>query len=98
MTNRRHTLDSLAETIAIRAKADRSQSHTADLVKRGKGFVCQKVVEEAGETAVAAMGEGNQRLVEESSDLLYHLMVLWHVSGIKAEQIWRCLEERAKPK
>ena len=91
-----HILDTLAETIRMRAEGGQAESRTATMIKRGRGFICQKIVEEAGETVVAALGESPPRLVEESGDLLYHLLVLWHVSGIKPEQVWDCLAKRAK--
>ncbi len=50
-------------------------SYTAKLLAGGDE-VLKKVGEEAVEVMLAGKGQGDQRLVEESADLLYHLLVL----------------------
>ena len=75
---------------------DEPNSWTATLLKRGKGFVCQKVIEESGEVAVAALSEPKEQVVEESADLIYHLMVLWRICELEPDAVWKCLEERSK--
>jgi len=76
--------------------SNEANSWTATLLKRGKGFVCQKVVEESGEVAVASLTEPKGRVVEESADLIYHLMVLWRICGVEPNDVWKCLKERSK--
>ncbi|MBD0357444.1 MAG: bifunctional phosphoribosyl-AMP cyclohydrolase/phosphoribosyl-ATP diphosphatase HisIE, partial [Rubrobacter sp.] len=68
------TLTRLAGTIVGRHHKMPEGSYTAKLLKRGTGYISQKVGEEAVEVVVAAL-EG-ERLAEESADLLYHLFVL----------------------
>ena len=69
-------LDDLERVIAGRAAADPATSYTARLVGRGLDHTLKKVGEEATEVILAAKGESDQRLAEESADLLYHLMVV----------------------
>ena len=43
---------------------------------------------------MAALKEGKERVVAESSDLLYHLLVLWEDAGLAPGEVWRVLEGR----
>ena len=87
-------LDRLYDTLAGRRGADPEKSYTAKLFSRGKLKIAQKVGEEAVETVIAALAETPDKLVGESADLLYHLMVLWAECGIEPRQIWAELESR----
>ena len=42
----------------------------------------KKIGEEAIEVILAAKGQGQQRLIEESADLIYHLSVLLVAKGV----------------
>ena len=86
------TLARLAGTIAERRRKMPENSYTAKLLERGRGYISQKVGEEAVEVIVAAL-EGN-RLAEESADLLYHLLVLLEERGIRPEEVAKVLDER----
>jgi phosphoribosyl-ATP pyrophosphohydrolase len=72
--------------------------------KRGYGVsgVCaRKVGEEAVELAVAALDEGDERVVEEAADLVYHLYVLLAARGLDAaaveDELTRRHARRASP-
>ena len=71
-------------------------SYTVKLLQEGVGRIAQKVVEEAGETAIAAAQGDTDHLPEEVADLLYHTMVLLAASGVKPEQVWSELRNRRK--
>ena len=60
----------------------------------GKTKIVRKFGEEAIEVCVAALSEGHDEVVAESSDLLYHLLVLWVDQDIKPDQVWAELESR----
>lgn len=51
-------------------------SYTAKLFRKGIDKIAQKVGEEGVETVIAAKNDDDEPLVYESSDLLFHLMVL----------------------
>ncbi len=87
-------LDQLFQTIEGRKGGDPTQSHTAQLFRKGTGKIAQKVGEEAVEAIIEAMRGDNAALVAESSDLLYHLLVLWSDRGIKPCDVWAKLKER----
>ena len=46
------------------------------LLAEGEDAILRKVGEEAVEVILAAKSQGDQRLIEEASDLIYHLLVL----------------------
>ena len=70
------SLSALERIIAGRTGAPAEESYTARLLARAPAKPASKVVEEAGEVAVAALAESSDRLAEEAADLLYHLLVL----------------------
>lgn len=76
------TLRDLEARVRERASSGDTASYTAKLVSRGMPKVAQKLGEEAVETVIAALGEGDEALTGEAADLLYHLMVLLHLRGI----------------
>ncbi len=69
-------------------------SYTVKLLQEGVGRIAQKVIEEAGETALAAAQGDNEHLPSEIADLMYHTMVLMAASGVKPEQVWQELRDR----
>ena len=70
------TLAELERRVAERARASASESYTRALIDKGVAHCAKKLGEEAVETALAAVQEDKSRLVSESADLLYHLLVL----------------------
>jgi phosphoribosyl-ATP pyrophosphohydrolase len=88
------TLDSLFKVIESRKGGDPTESHTAKLFHKGTAKIAQKLGEEAVETLIEAVRGDKAALVAESSDLLYHLLVLWADRGLRPEQVWEALAER----
>ena len=84
----------LESIVAQRASEKPDASYTAKLLAKGINKVAQKVGEEGVETALAGVNESDQKLVEESADLLYHLLVLLRARGVKLEQVVQQLESR----
>jgi phosphoribosyl-ATP pyrophosphohydrolase/phosphoribosyl-AMP cyclohydrolase len=72
------------------------ESYTARLFEEGIPRIAQKVGEEATEVVIAATTKNAAGLVEESADLLYHLLVLWKASDVAPEAIAGALERRMK--
>jgi phosphoribosyl-ATP pyrophosphohydrolase/phosphoribosyl-AMP cyclohydrolase len=71
-------------------------SYTAELIQAGVGRVAQKVIEEAGESAIAAVQADGEQVTQEVADLLYHAMVLLAATGTSPEAVWKVLRERRK--
>ena len=87
-------LDHLYAVIEERRDKDPSESWTAKLLGKGLPKICQKLGEEATETIVAALAEGHEDLLEESADLLYHLLVLWAAKGVNPNEVYDVLHRR----
>ena len=68
---------------------------TARLLASGLRKKSQKVVEEAAEVALETIRKRTGAAVQESADLLYHLVVLWHECGIQPDQVWAEMQERS---
>lgn len=86
-------LRELARVVERRARERPRDSHTARLLEADPGVRARKVGEEALETVVSAL-TGDGRLAEESADLLYHLVVLWHAEGVSAADVADVLSAR----
>jgi phosphoribosyl-ATP pyrophosphohydrolase/phosphoribosyl-AMP cyclohydrolase len=85
-------VERLAGTIAQRHREMPEGSYTAGLIQQGTQRLAQKVGEEAVEVVVAALGD--ERLAEETADLVYHLLVLLEERGVGLEDIARVLHDR----
>jgi phosphoribosyl-ATP pyrophosphohydrolase len=87
-------LDELYATIIDRKANPRSGSYTNSLFTAGEDEIVKKVGEEAIEVIIATKGQTDQRLVEETADLLYHLWVLLAWRDVTPEQVMKELERR----
>jgi phosphoribosyl-ATP pyrophosphohydrolase len=67
---------------------------TARLTAGGRQKMAKKLVEEAGEAALAAAVTDRAELIAESADLLYHLAVLWASLEIAPDDVWAEMEDR----
>lgn len=80
-------LQSLFETIQSRKENPPPGSYTAKLFATGENEICKKIGEEAVEVIIAAKGEGDDRIIYEMSDLIYHCMVLLAARGLNWAEI-----------
>lgn len=74
-------LAGLERVIERRDKERPAGSYTVQLLESGIRRIAQKVGEEAVETALAAAAGERKELLDESADLLFHLLVLLHSRG-----------------
>ncbi|MDT3681437.1 MAG: bifunctional phosphoribosyl-AMP cyclohydrolase/phosphoribosyl-ATP diphosphatase HisIE [Truepera sp.] len=89
-------LEALQLVIQERLETLPEGSYVRRLHERGLGYVAQKVVEEAGETVVAALQADDHDLVAESADLLFHLCVLLTERGVSLGSVADKLAERRR--
>ncbi len=89
-------INTLFAIIEDRKNNPKPGSYTNSLFAEGEDQIVQKVGEEAVEVIIAAKGQGNQRLIEESADLIYHLLVLLAVKGLSWDDVCQELEKRHK--
>ncbi len=87
-------LAKLEAVVALRAQEKPEASYTARLLDKGINKVAQKVGEEGVETALAGVNESDQKVVEESADLLFHLLVLLRARGLPLARVVQELEKR----
>ncbi|GHT59867.1 histidine biosynthesis bifunctional protein HisIE [Bacteroidia bacterium] len=86
----------LQDFILSRRREMPEGSYTTSLFSKGIGRIAQKVGEEAVETVIEAMTGDDDRLLYESSDLLYHLIVLLTYKGFRIEDLAKELKKRHK--
>jgi phosphoribosyl-ATP pyrophosphohydrolase/phosphoribosyl-AMP cyclohydrolase len=87
-------LAKLEGVIARRATEKPEASYTARLLDQGVARVAQKVGEEGVELALAGVGEADDKVIDESADLLFHLLVLLRARGLTLSQVVEKLESR----
>lgn len=86
----------LQNIIADRYANPSDASYVNSLRKKGLNKIAQKVGEEGVETVIAALNETEVDFVNESSDLIFHLLVLLQEKGKTLEDIALNLESRHK--
>ena len=89
-------LDDLYTVIASRKGGNPEESYTASLFDKGIAKIAQKVGEEAVETVIDGVSGPKERVISESADLVYHLLVLWAARDVKPDEIWAELGKRVK--
>lgn len=72
------------------------ESYTAKLYAAGETEILKKIGEEAVEVVVAASREGDERVIYEMADLVYHSMVLLAARGLRWEDVEAELARRIK--
>ncbi len=90
-------LDRLNETIQQRKASAPAGSYTASLFAKGPAECAKKVGEEAIEVVQASALQQDDRIIYESADLLYHLLVLLAAHNIAPDAVYAELERRMKP-
>jgi phosphoribosyl-ATP pyrophosphohydrolase len=88
-------LQELYDTIQSRRGTDPDASYSAQLMAKGPEKIARKLNEEAVEVLIAALNETPERVVSESADVIYHLLVLWAEAGIQPEDVWAELARRS---
>lgn len=86
----------LEEVIRDRYEHPVEGSYVNKLRERGLLKIAQKVGEEATETVIAALAQSHEDLLDESADLVFHLLVLLREKGISLDELGRHLRKRHK--
>lgn len=86
----------LFATIQQRKAQPTPNSYTASLFAAGENEILKKIGEEAVEVIIAAKGEGDERVIYEMSDLLYHNLVLLAQRDLSWQDIETELARRFK--
>jgi phosphoribosyl-ATP pyrophosphohydrolase/phosphoribosyl-AMP cyclohydrolase len=89
-------LDRLYTLVESRKLERPERSYTTYLFDQGLDKILKKVGEESAETIIAAKNDDHSALVKESSDLLYHLVVLLVERGLSLAEVRDELVSRGK--
>ena len=92
----RLTVHQLEKRVKARAKARAEVSYTRQLLDRGVAQCAKKLGEEAVETVLAAVNQGRNRLIAESADLIYHLLVVLAARRVTLAQVEAELGKRSR--
>jgi phosphoribosyl-AMP cyclohydrolase / phosphoribosyl-ATP pyrophosphohydrolase len=87
-------IDELSDIIAQRRTSSPEESYTARLFAKGRHKIAQKVGEEGLEVAMAGVAQDDERLIDESADLIYHLLVLLNDRDVPLRSVLNRLNER----
>lgn len=87
-------LGTLEKVIERRIAANPQGSYTARLFAEGPKRIAQKVGEEGLEVALAAVAESDEKVLSESADLIFHLLVLLRSRGLSFARVAGELESR----
>lgn len=89
-------LDKLDRLVAARHHERPADSYTTRLFEAGVRRIAQKVGEEGVETALAGVAQDDEALLDESADLLYHLLVLLRARGLGLADVVQRLRHRQR--
>jgi phosphoribosyl-ATP pyrophosphohydrolase/phosphoribosyl-AMP cyclohydrolase len=87
-------INELEATIDKRKTESIENSYVASLLNKGVKEIAKKVTEEAGETSIAAV-TNDGRLIDESADLLFHLLVLLKNQDYSFKDVLKELNKRS---
>ena len=87
-------IDTLFATIQDRKINPKPGSYTNSLFDDGEDEIVKKVGEEAIEVIIAVKGQGKERIIEESADLVYHLLVTLASQDLTWDDVCAELEKR----
>jgi len=91
-----NVIQTLFQTIEERKLNPTPNSYTASLFEMGEDEILKKIGEEAVEVIIAAANQGDERVVSEMADMLYHCLVLLVARGLQWEDIETELASRFK--
>ncbi len=87
-------LERLYQTIQERKRHPSSESYTSKLLQSGVDRILKKVVEEAGEVALAGKGGKKDEIVYETADLLFHTLVALGYHDVTPQEVYQELAAR----
>lgn len=79
-----------------RNDGEQEKSYVAQLFKKGINKIAQKVGEEAVEVVIEAKDDNDLAFLNESADLMFHLMVLLQAKGFHIRDVEKTLRSRHK--
>ena len=84
--------------IATSAKSKNKNSYTKLLLSKGRKRIANKVSEESKELVFDYLKGSKKRVIEETADLIYHVVLLLYSKKVTIKEIQKELEKRRKVK
>ena len=91
-------LNELYSIINQRVKSRRKNSYTNFILQAGPKKLAQKISEESSELVIELLKGSNKRIVEETADLIYHILLLLYSKKITIKKIENELKKRNRIK
>ena len=89
-------LSHLESTIQDRQENPSDKSYVSSLFQKGMNKIAQKVGEEAVETVIEAKDTNDDLFLNESADLLFHLLILLRAKGFGLDDVVQVLQNRER--
>ncbi len=90
------TIEKISLIIKERMREMPEGSYVTKLLKKGKVKIANKVGEEAVETVSAFLSQEKSHIIDESADLVFHLLILLEFSDLSFDDVLETLEKRIK--
>jgi len=95
-SSKENILDELYSVIEGRIRNKISDSYTYSLHKKGLDEIIKKFGEESMEVVLSSKHQGKKDMINEISDMIYHLLVLMVEKKITLEEVFGELKSRRK--
>ena len=76
-----------------RAKTIDNTSYTSQLINN-PDLLAKKLGEESAELIIDFIKQNKDGIINESADLLYHILVIWLSAGVEPQDVWDELSNR----
>ncbi len=86
-------INELFSILNERKKSSEKKSYTSHLIKNPE-LLAKKIGEESSELIIDFVKKNKYGVINESADLIYHILVLWMSIGVKPEEVWNELSSR----
>ncbi len=81
------------DSLKKRKNKSKNKSYTSYLIKNPE-LLGKKIGEESSELIIDFIKKNKDGVINESADLIYHLLVLWVSTGIDPREVWEELSNR----
>ena len=81
------------DSLKKRKNKSKNKSYTSYLINNPE-LLGKKIGEESSELIIDFIKKNKDGVINESADLLYHLLVLWVSTGIDPREVWEELSNR----
>ena len=89
-----HVLGRVDDVVRDRQANPKAGAYTTYLFEQGLDKILKKIGEESTEVVIAAKNGSSEELAAETSDLLFHLLVLLRVRNLPLKSVWKEMEDR----